>query len=442
MALQPPAAHDEETIGSRLKRLRLERGFSQRELAAPGVSYAYISRIEAGTRQPSVKALRRLAAKLGVTAEYLETGAELTPRDDRELRLTHFELAVRLGEATEPAPLEALLAEAVAVGDANAALRARIALAQLARERGELGRMVTLLEEVVEGGPFDPVDRIDLYAGLGYAYAGSGRPELAVALYERCLRAVRELGGAQTLEVRYATLLGYALGDAGDLTRAGEVVRGALEQADDAADPIAHVRLYWSLARLAQAEHRSDVALQNARRAIALLDATEDTLNLARLHLLAASIMITQEEAEGAAGQLDAGERLLGSTPSFTDTAILGVKRAQVAGLRGDGEAAVRLARDALTRLAGELPAERGAALSALADGLALQGRHDEADAAYSQAVELFEQLREWREATRAARAWARMLRAAGRERAAMDVLDRAAEIGLRAVPADVRTDR
>ena len=39
-----------ETIGERLKRLRLERDLSQRELAAPGVSYAYISRIEAGER--------------------------------------------------------------------------------------------------------------------------------------------------------------------------------------------------------------------------------------------------------------------------------------------------------------------------------------------------------------------------------------------------------
>ena len=68
-----------ETIGQRLKRLRLERGLSQRELAAPGVSYAYISRIEAGTRQPSVKALRRLASKLGVSADYLETGSDLDP---------------------------------------------------------------------------------------------------------------------------------------------------------------------------------------------------------------------------------------------------------------------------------------------------------------------------------------------------------------------------
>src|SRR4051795_10834050 len=88
-----------ETIGQRLKRLRLEKGFSQRELAAPGVSYAYISRIEAGTRQPSVKALRRLAGKLGVTADFLETGSDLDAESARELRLTDLELAIRLGEA-------------------------------------------------------------------------------------------------------------------------------------------------------------------------------------------------------------------------------------------------------------------------------------------------------------------------------------------------------
>ena len=43
-------------------------------VGAAGVSYAYISRIEAGVREPSVKALRKLAEKLGVSVEQLETG--------------------------------------------------------------------------------------------------------------------------------------------------------------------------------------------------------------------------------------------------------------------------------------------------------------------------------------------------------------------------------
>src|SRR5216110_3925562 len=105
-----------ETIGERLRRLRLERGLSQRELASPGVSYAYISRIEGGARRPSVKALRQLAPKLGVSVEYLETGRDLSDRDQRELRLSDAELELRLGqnvEGTEQA-LNSILDEAIA----------------------------------------------------------------------------------------------------------------------------------------------------------------------------------------------------------------------------------------------------------------------------------------------------------------------------------------
>ena len=63
-----------ETIGQRIKRLRLERGLSQRDLSLPGLSYAYISRIEADARTPSTKALRKMANRLGVTVEHLEQG--------------------------------------------------------------------------------------------------------------------------------------------------------------------------------------------------------------------------------------------------------------------------------------------------------------------------------------------------------------------------------
>jgi transcriptional regulator with XRE-family HTH domain len=38
------------------------------------MSYAYISRIEAGTRTPSARALQALAASFGCTALYLASG--------------------------------------------------------------------------------------------------------------------------------------------------------------------------------------------------------------------------------------------------------------------------------------------------------------------------------------------------------------------------------
>jgi transcriptional regulator with XRE-family HTH domain len=94
-----------ESIGQRLRRLRIEHGLSQRDLSSPGVSYAYISRIEAGARAPSVKALRRLAGKLGVSVEQLETGTP-TPIEQgiAETGLEYGSLTAReLGAVTEAA---------------------------------------------------------------------------------------------------------------------------------------------------------------------------------------------------------------------------------------------------------------------------------------------------------------------------------------------------
>ena len=43
------------SVGDRIRALREERGFLQRDIASPGVSYTYISRIESSERQPSTR---------------------------------------------------------------------------------------------------------------------------------------------------------------------------------------------------------------------------------------------------------------------------------------------------------------------------------------------------------------------------------------------------
>jgi transcriptional regulator with XRE-family HTH domain len=67
--------------GKRIKQLRFERRVSQREIAQgiPRVSYAYLSRIEAGERTPSLSALIEIADKLGVSALYLATDDASAP---------------------------------------------------------------------------------------------------------------------------------------------------------------------------------------------------------------------------------------------------------------------------------------------------------------------------------------------------------------------------
>jgi transcriptional regulator with XRE-family HTH domain len=437
---QSPAAG--ETIGQRLKRLRLERGLSQRELAAPGVSYAYISRIEAGTRQPSVKALRKLATKLGISADYLETGSDLDPEAARELKLADLELAIRLGAAADTeAPLRDLIAEADAAGDRTSALRARVALAALAHDRGEYATAVALFETALEGHAFDPVSFFDIYAQLARAYHGAGKTRMAVELLERCLAEVGD-GEDAALEARYATLLSYALSDVGEIARAEEVVQRALDRVKDTEDPYTRVRLYWSMARLAHAEGRAGFALTNVRKAIALLQATEDTVHLARAHILAASITLSRNDADAAQRHLDQAEQFLGSSAAAEDTIEIKVRRSRIATLQGRADDAVTLAREALALFPEANPYDQGLGYSVLADALALRGETDAADEAYSRAVELLETQGRWRDAANACRAWAHMLREQGRDQQALDVLDRAAELGVRASPDATRVER
>jgi transcriptional regulator with XRE-family HTH domain len=430
--------NSEETIGRRLKRLRLDRSFSQRELASPGVSYAYISRIEAGSRQPSVKALRRLAAKLGVTPEYLETGSDIDQADTRELRLADAELALRLDPSPEAEQtIRSVLDDAVAAGDVVNAARARIALGLAAFEAGNVPEAILRLEEAIETSRPSPADQLDVYADLGHAYALSGRPDRAVLLFQNCLDEVeRDAPQDVASQIRYATLLSYALSDTGDLERAETVVKDALARAESIeADPYMRVRLYWSLARLSEMEGKSAPALHYIRRAIALLELTEDTIHLGRAHLLCAWIMTSQGQPAGSREHLDEAQRLFGARPAPQDAVMLAIERARAAGALGESADAVDLAREAIA-VAEEFPAELGLAYWALGDGLAGEGEADAATEAYRRGVDLLTEQRRWREATQACQAWGKMLRKVGREQQALDVLERAAELGLHLTPA------
>ena len=55
---------DPHAVGRRLKEARARAGLSQRQLSFPGCSPAYISRIEAGDRIPSLQLLREMGRKL------------------------------------------------------------------------------------------------------------------------------------------------------------------------------------------------------------------------------------------------------------------------------------------------------------------------------------------------------------------------------------------
>jgi tetratricopeptide (TPR) repeat protein len=424
-----------EGVGARLKRLRLQRGFSQRDLSSPGVSYAYISRIEAGARTPSVKALRKLSQKLGVSVEYLETGRDMRDVDDRELRLADAELELRLTEdvtATEE-KLRGVLDESLAAGDTISSTRARIALGLVSAQRGNHLESVERLEAALADDTAPPPHlRPDLYTTLGQSYAALGAPDRAVRVFEDCLGRVREaVPEDKTVEIRYATFLSYALTDAGQYERAAEVVREALTSADEQTDPYTRVRLYWSLARLNVVEGRSTDALEYIRSAIALLKATDDTLTLARAYLLSAGVELRRASIDDARHQLELAARLLGASPERADLGMLRIGESRLAALESDADTAVDRAREALATFGDFHGGEQGTAVHALARGLALQGEVTGADDAYRRAVDLLTVHGRRSDAGEAALEWAKFLKEQGRDDEAEPILRRAYDLGV-----------
>src|SRR6476646_8613039 len=322
----PEDSSNTEGVGARLKQLRIQRGLSQRDLSSPGGSYAYISRIEAGARTPSVKALRKLSQKLGVSVEYLETGRDIREVDDRELRLADAELELRLEGDTREAEqkLEKLLDESRAAGDGPSATRAAIGLGFAAAFRGNHLDAVERLETALEGERPSPQMRPDVYATLGQSYAALGAADRAARLFERCLEEVKEKApGDLTVRVRYATLLSYALSDAGEYDRARSVVMDALNEAGSLGEPHNRIRLLWAVRRVAAIEGRSAEALQHIRKATALLEATDDTVQLARGYLLAAGIESTERQVAETREHLSAAERLLAPHAEPRDIGML-----------------------------------------------------------------------------------------------------------------------
>ena len=79
----------------------MSAGLSQRQLSFQGCSAAYISRIEAGDRVPSLQLLRKLATRLDADEQYLATGVERVEQDPPELVASEVERRLA-GSPAEP----------------------------------------------------------------------------------------------------------------------------------------------------------------------------------------------------------------------------------------------------------------------------------------------------------------------------------------------------
>jgi tetratricopeptide (TPR) repeat protein len=422
-----------ESIGQRLRRLRIERGLSQQQLAASGLSVAHISRIESGQRRSSVRAIRLLAQELQVSPEYLETGHTVTASESLELRLADVEIRIRFGEDSSEvlASLEDIHLEAQRAGDTSLLARALVDLGLVAASQGRYPEAANQLERAVEAGDVHPATHPNVFAALGRTYWLLDDYESYANLMEKCLERLAAFPFEETAVARttYMTQLSFALSCLGEFERARSILTEVSEEEGQRSDPYGRARLYWSLARLSTAEGRLPTALEYARRSIAMLETSEDDVHLGRAHLLCGLIFNLEDQAEEASKHLALAEKFFGPRIDPIDLGQLCTEQAKSRAQLGDSEGALALAEEAI-RLLERDPDYLGSAWHALAKAHAVRGNVDAACLYYEKAVERMDSDRsEWREAVQAYHGWGLALKEAGRREAAAHAFGRAAEI-------------
>ena len=333
---------DPRAVGRRLRDAREKAGLSQRQLAFPGCSPAYISRIESGDRIPSLQLLRELGRRLGVTEDWLATGAE-GGRGDTGGAFLEAEVALRLEDLQQAERVYAELLEHAGV-DATRA-RAHEGLGQVAYRRGNPRLAVEHFESALAlygPGSAEP-DHPDLADSLGRSYAMIGELESAIAVFERCLeRAERDDDVLH--RIQFMVLLGHALIDSGNFGRAEELLGHALAIGKDSHNPSVRAHLYWTQSRLHAERNESEPAARYARRALEILRLTEDTYRTARAHQLLAHIELDRGEPEEALRVLQGGWPLLESNSNPVERAQYRLEEARALAKLGRKEEAATLA--------------------------------------------------------------------------------------------------
>jgi transcriptional regulator with XRE-family HTH domain len=369
---------DPAAVGRRLRAAREDAGLTQRALAFTGCSAAYISRIEAGARIPSLQLLRELGRRLGVSAEYL-AGDEGTSAADAALR--DATLAQRLGDTAAARAGFTSLASSDDLVVRAAALRG---LGELALLDGDVAQAIVLLEEHERLAPAKPVEASAVEA-IVHAYATRGDRPQAIALLERKL----ELAADDPLVAfRLSVLFANALIDLGELDRAEVVVGDALASLGASPDPISLARCLWSQSRLQTARGAIDRAADYAEQALTLIKSTEHEAYAARAHHLLAYIELERGNAERALELIESALPAIHRGGDQTLLALFRVEHARALAATGDTDQAQELAAELVRDVEHLSRVDAARSLAVLAGVFASGGDSDRALELYEAAAD------------------------------------------------------
>ncbi len=228
-------------LGEKLRKVRLKRKMTQRELAGKDFTAPFISQVEKGLTVPSLKALIILANRLGYPPGYfIQTKAD-TDRERFQILLNLGNAAMVLGD--EEAALgyfQQALKVATDLGDLQRQADARhhLAVVHMRGQRFEEARreLQAALAEFEKLGDLPGLAAVHFQLGLLHQHFRN--PRGAAQAYQRALEAmVSETTADSVLEIKLRANLGTAYLSLGEREQGVALMREAAARADEVADP-------------------------------------------------------------------------------------------------------------------------------------------------------------------------------------------------------------
>ncbi|MGW1226052.1 helix-turn-helix domain-containing protein [Streptomyces sp. NPDC002530] len=284
---RPGCTGDPAAVGRRVKSLRKARGLTQRQLAEPEYTAAYISTLEAGKVRPSDAALRHVAERLGVAEEELATGRPTHLAAELRMRLTEAQRVLAVADAAEArAVYEQVLGRADEYQLTEERGVALTGLGECALETGDLAEALVRFEAAEQALAGEPLPvRARAIRGRSVAHYLAGELRYSCYLLENAIDELNTSGlhdpGA-LLQLYTASIAPYM--DMGAHARAAQSAELALALVPQVSDPALVAGMHRTVARTLIAEGRADAAQVSLARAAELYEQLQMRTELAHCH--------------------------------------------------------------------------------------------------------------------------------------------------------------
>ncbi|MFJ6510708.1 helix-turn-helix domain-containing protein [Streptomyces sp. NPDC091406] len=403
-------------FGRRLRRLRLQRGMSQGELAGDDVSASYVSRVESGARSPNDLIASLFARRLEVPLENL-TGPD-SEDTEHEHRSRRLDVASRLltasalrkdGELADAAKLlRGIVASGAGHSEEDLLWEASWVLAEVLRELGSAAEEHTVLTELSTTSLTQETPRLAarVATSLSENLRHQGRLAEAVRVAEAAVADTVTLPSTahERVNAMLALLNGYA--ESGELENAVDLADTLQEIAEAVPSRQLRGQVYWAAGSTRFLSGMPQEAARLHEQAFTCLRPDVNLSAWARLCRASASLRLEHDpsaEALVSAEELLKRARpaveLIGRTAELSD---LMLAEAQLALRQGNLERVLELTTRVCAPEAELPPVKLGQCYLMSAKAHSLAGDTETAQAGYRQAAEFLEEAGAYRKSSEA----------------------------------------